>query len=92
MRVVPADVEADEILRSTVDFERQLTPNTRMFNRLLVESGVLNTFAQNVLGIEVKISDAFALALDYQVRQNSEALPGIEKTDQVRTANLVYGF
>ena len=47
---------------------------------------------QNQLGIEVKINDTFALGLDYPVRHNTDVLPGTEKTDQVFTANLVYGF
>ena len=40
----------------------------------------------------MKIADVFALGLDYQVRHNTEVLPGTEKTDQVLTANIVYGF
>ena len=57
-----------------------------------MESGRDNTFVQNQLGIEVKIADTFALGLDYAVRHNTDVLPGTEKTDQVFTANLVYGF
>ena len=57
-----------------------------------MESGSDNTFVQNQLGIEVKISDTFALGLDYAVRHNTDVLPGTDETDQVITANLVYGF
>ena len=74
------------------NFEHKLTDTTLIYDRFLVEHGEDNTYIQNALGIEVKINDAFALALDYQVRQNSDVLPGTEKTDQVLTANLVYGF
>ena len=86
------DVEADEILRGTVDFERQLTPNTRMFNRLLVESGVLNTYAQNLLGLEVKMTQALSLGAGYEVRYNSQVLPETENTDQVLTLGVAVGF
>ena len=57
-----------------------------------MESGSDNTFYQNALGIEVKINDTFALGLDYAVRHNTDVLPGTDETDQVLTANLVYGF
>jgi putative salt-induced outer membrane protein len=82
----------DAILRGAVNFERRMTETTLIYDRLLVESGSDNTFVQNQLGIEVKINDTFALGLDYAVRHNTDVLPGTDETDQVLTANLVYGF
>ena len=82
----------DIIARGAVNFEHTLTDTTLVYDRFLVESGSDNTFAQNQLGVEVKISDTFALGLDYAVRHNTDVLPGTEETDQVFTANLVYGF
>ena len=80
------------IARGALDFEHKLTATTLIYDRFLVESGSDNTFVQNALGIEVKINDTFALGLDYAVRHNTDVLPGTDKTDQVLTANLVYGF
>lgn len=82
----------DAIVRGAVNFEHKLTGTTLVYNRFLVESGEENTFLQNALGIEVKIAERFALGLDYSVRHNTDVLPGTEETDQVFTANLVYGF
>jgi putative salt-induced outer membrane protein len=82
----------DVIARGALNFEHKLTDTTLIYDRFLVESGSDNTFLQNALGIEVKINDAFALSLDYAVRHNTDVLPGTEETDQVLTANLVYGF
>ena len=90
--LVTDETQEDAILRGAINFEHKLTATTLLYERFLVETGEDNTYIQNALGIEVKMTDAFALALDYQVRQNSEVLPGTEKTDQVLTANLVYGF
>jgi putative salt-induced outer membrane protein len=84
--------EDDIIARGAVNFEHKLTGTTLVYDRFLVESGSDNTFVQNALGLEVKINDSFALGLDYSVRHNTEVLPGTDKTDQVFTANLVYGF
>jgi putative salt-induced outer membrane protein len=80
------------IARGAVNFEHKLTATTLIYDRFLVESGSDNTFVQNALGLEVKINDSFALGLDYSVRHNTDVLPGTDKTDQVLTANLVYGF
>jgi putative salt-induced outer membrane protein len=90
--LVTGEEQDEPIVRGAMNFEHKLTGTTLIYDKFLVEHGEENTYIQNALGIEVKISDAFALALDYQVRQNSEVLTGTEKTDQVLTANLVYGF
>jgi putative salt-induced outer membrane protein len=82
----------DAILRGAVNYEHKLTDTTLIYDRFLVESGSDNTFYQNALGIQVKINETFALGLDYAVRHNTDVLPGTDKTDQVLTANLVYGF
>lgn len=80
------------IVRGALNFEHKLTDTTLVYERFLVEAGEDNTYLQNALGVEVKINETFALALDYQVRHNTDVLPGTEETDQVITANLVYGF
>lgn len=84
--------EDDAILRGALEFEHKLTGTTLVYNRLLVESGSDNTFMQNQLGLEVKMNAALALGLGYAVRHNTDVLPGTKQTDQVLTANLVYGF
>lgn len=84
---------ADEaIVRGVVDFSHQLTDTTKVTNAFLVEAGSDNTYLQNVLSLAVKINAALALGLSYEVRHNTEVLPGTEKTDQVVTANLVFEF
>lgn len=86
------DVEADQILRGNVDFERKLTENTLVFNRYLIESGPTNTFSQNVLGLEVKMTETLGLGLTWEIRRNTEVLAGTRNSDQVFTAGLVVGF
>ena len=86
------ETEDDAILRGALDFSHQLTETTRLVDKFLVESGSDNTFLQNVLGIEVKINAALALGLSYEVRHNTDVEPGTEKTDQVLSVNLVFGF
>jgi putative salt-induced outer membrane protein len=89
---ITGESDEDVIARAALNYEHMLTNTTKIYDRLLVESGSSNTFVQNQLGLEVKMSDTFALGLDYAVRHNTEVLPGTENTDQVLTVNLVYGF
>jgi putative salt-induced outer membrane protein len=82
-------VEEDPIARTEIDFKHQLTGNTSVLNRLLVEAGESNTFVQNALGLEVKMTQRFSLGLSYEVRRNSDVLPGTRNSDQVFTVGLV---
>ena len=86
------ETESDLIVRGKVDFRHALTPTTDLTNTLLVEAGDDNTFAQNDLGLAVKINAAFALKTGLQVRHNSEVEPGVKRTDSLLTVNLVYSF
>jgi len=91
-RRITGETNEDAIGRGALNFEHKLTETTLVYNRTLVEAGSDNTFYQNNLGIEVKINDSFALGLDYALRHNTDVSPDTEKTDEVITANLVYGF
>jgi putative salt-induced outer membrane protein len=82
--------EDEVILRGDAGFEHQLTDTTKIVDRFLVESGSSNTYLQNDLGLEVTITGALALRLGYQVRHNTDVLPGIEKTDTLATVGLLY--
>jgi putative salt-induced outer membrane protein len=83
-------VENEGIARGLADFGWQLNDSTRLMDTLLVESGRLNTFVQNDLGLQVSMSERLALKVGYQVRYNSDVDPGFKKTDTVTMLNLVY--
>ena len=71
-------------------FEHQLTDTTKIVDRFLIESGSDNTYVQNDLGLEVTVTGALGLRLGYQVRHNTDVLPGVEKTDTLATVGLIY--
>lgn len=78
------------IFRGDAGFEHQVTDTTKVVDRFLIETGSDNTFLQNDLGLEVMISGAMSLRVGYQVRHNTDVLPGIEKTDTLATVGLIY--
>ena len=80
------------ILRGDLKYEHALTATTKIIDTFLVETGSANTFAVNELALQVKMSDAFALAVGVAVRHNTDPPNGLKKTDTLSTVNLVYGF
>lgn len=52
-----------------------LSENTEIVNKLLVESGDYNTFAQNDLGVSVTMNSHLALKAGWQARHNSDVAP-----------------
>ncbi len=84
------DSDNEAVFRGTLDLSHALTDTTKLLDKFLVESGAENTFVQNDIGIQVKISDVLALTAAYSVRYNSDPPPGFGSTDTLTTLNLVY--
>lgn len=78
--------------RGQMDLRVRLTDNTALTNKLLVESGSTNTFAQNDLGVSVSMNTHLALKAGWQTRHNSEVAVGKRRTDTLTTMNVVYTF
>ena len=84
--------EASLIGRGLIDLRYALSENTEIVNKLLVESGEYNTFAQNDMGVSVTMNSHLALKAGWQARHNSDVAPDIKKTDTLTTMNVVYRF
>lgn len=90
---VTGESESDVILRLLLDDAWQVFSTTAWTNRLLIETGSNNTFTQWNTGLTVSMTDAFALKLGFELRNNSKVPPGdTEKTDTITSVNLVYNF
>jgi len=85
-------VDSGAIFRGDLKFEHALTDTTKVINTFVLEAGSNNTFAANDLALQVKMSDAFALAVGLGVRHNTDPPLGLKKTDTLTTVNLVYAF
>jgi putative salt-induced outer membrane protein len=88
--LVPGDSDSEVVFRGTIDFDHKFTATTSLLNKFIVESGADNTFVQNDLTLQVKMTDVLALALGYSVRHNTDPPPNFKKTDTLTTVNLVY--
>lgn len=84
------DEDSEVIFRGTADFEHGFSETTSVINAFIVESGSSNTYVENALALQVKMSTKLALALGYTIRHNTDPSSGFEKTDKLTTINLVY--
>lgn len=85
-------IESELVARGLVNFKYRLTANTTFEDTLLMEAGSKNTYLQNDAGLSVSMTKKLAVKVGYQVRHNSDVLPGTRKTDTLTTTNLVYSF
>ncbi len=78
--------------RGFANFRYSITDNAELVNKLLVESGKYNTFAQNDLGVSVTMNSHLALKAGWQARHNSDTVNERVNTDTLTTMNVVYRF
>jgi putative salt-induced outer membrane protein len=84
--------EDEAVARGLVNYKFRLTDNTSFENTFLMESGSKNTYLQNDAGIAVSMTRKLALKVGFEVRHNSDVLPGLKRTDTLTTTNLVYNL
>jgi len=89
---VNADSQNGAAARGKVEYKYSFNATTSFSNTYLVESTSANTFVQNDAGLQVKMTHSIGLKAAYEVRHNSDVLPGFHNTDQLLTTNLVYSF
>jgi putative salt-induced outer membrane protein len=88
--IEPGESDSEVVFRGTLDYDHEFTETTSLVDKFVVEAGADNTFAQNDLALQVKMTDVLALAVGYSVRHNTDPQVGFEKTDTLTTINLVY--
>lgn len=88
----PGASDSEVVFRGTLDYDHKLTATSSLLDKFVVEAGSDNTFVQNDIALQVKMTNVLALAVGYSVRHNTDPPVGFEKTDTLTTINLVYEF
>lgn len=88
--IEPGASDSEAVLRGTLDYDHKLTATSSVIDKFVVEAGTDNTFLQNDIALQVKMTNVLALAVGYSVRHNTDPPVGFEKTDTLTTINLVY--
>ncbi len=84
------DSKGDAVFVAGMDYENKLTATTKVVDKFHAEAGSNNVLLANFLGLEVKMSDALALSVGFDVRDNTKS-PN-KKVDTISTVNLVFAF
>lgn len=84
--------ESEMVGRGLINYKLKLTENTAFEDTFLMEAGSKNTYLQNDAGLAVSMTKKLALKVGFQVRHNTDVLPGTKNTDTLTTTNLVYSF
>jgi len=88
----PGPSTSDGVGTAGLDYVQQITPSTKLTDKLLIQSGGQNTAVANDFAVAVSINHSLALSTGYGVRYNSAPPTGTKSTDQLFTVNIVYSF
>jgi putative salt-induced outer membrane protein len=88
----PLDAQSEAIGTVSVDYAHTFNKSTVLSNKLLVESGTLNTLINDNIALTVKMSEKLALSVGYGIMDNTKPTPPTKKIDTVATVNLVFAF
>lgn len=84
------DSESDAVLDGALTFEHSLNEYTKVLAAASIDSGRLNTLTTASVALQVKMSNRLALAVGYQLTDNSKPPPGSGPRDTLTTISLVY--
>ncbi len=84
--------QSEVVARGLVNYKYRLTDNTAFEDTFLTEAGSKNTYMQNDAGLSVSMTKKLSIKVGFQVRHNTEVLPGIRKSDTLATTNIVYNI
>ena len=84
--------ESDVILRAGLDYVWTLSETTQFSQDLVIESGDTNTYIESISALTAQLIGDIALVASYTIKNNSDVLPGLEKTDTWTALSLEYAF
>ena len=82
----------DSILYLGGDYRWTISETSEFVQTLSVEHGSDNTYIEAMSSLSAKMRDNLALTLSFTVKNNSDVLPGTEKTDTFTAVALTYDF
>jgi putative salt-induced outer membrane protein len=88
--LTPGETDGSMALLGALEYRHAINASTTLLDKLSVEYTSDDTFAQNDLALQVRMSDKLALALGYSVRHHTDPPAGFKKTDTLTTVNVVY--
>ncbi len=84
--------ESETIIRGGLNYKWQLSETAAFTQGITIESGQENTYTESVTALSAQLVGNLALVASYTIKNNSDVLPLIEKTDTYTAISLEYIF
>jgi putative salt-induced outer membrane protein len=83
---------SETIIRTGLDYKWQLSETAAFTQGITIEFGQENTYTESVTALSAQLVGNLALVASYTIKNNSDVLPLIEKTDTYTAISLEYSF
>ena len=90
--LIDGSTESETIVTGGLYYKWAISETAEFTQDLLVEAGDENTFTESKTALSATLVGNLALVASYTIRNNSEVLPGIEKTDTFTALSVEYAF
>lgn len=91
-RLIDGTDANETIIRGGLDYKWQLSETAAFTQGITIESGQENTYTESVSALSAQLVGNLALVASYTIKNNSDVLPLIEKTDTYTALSLEYIF
>jgi putative salt-induced outer membrane protein len=88
----PQDAQNEAIGTVGLNYLHTFNAAVSVTNKLVVDSGSLNTNINEQIGLAVKMSTKLALTVGYGIIDNTKPPPPTKRLDTIATVNLQYAF
>lgn len=86
------DSEEDAIVTAGLLYEYKISETATFNQSFYIEEGDENTHTESETSLKLKIDGNLSAKVAYLVKRNSEVPAGVDKSDELTTIALVYGF
>ncbi len=86
------DTEDEGIVTAELAYEHKISESATFIQTILIESGDENTHSEAETAMKTKIDGNLSAKISYLLKRNSEVPTDVDKTDEIVTVSLVYGF
>ena len=84
--------EDEAILHLGGDYRWIISETSEFTQTLVIDSGSENTYLEATSSLSANVRENLALVISYTIKNNSDVLPGTEKTDTFTAISLEYTF
>jgi putative salt-induced outer membrane protein len=83
---------SEGVVRLYGEYDLNITDTSKFSQTVEVTSGRSNTYTESVTSLRAAINGSLGLTVSYTIQNNTDVVPGVEKTDTITAIGLDYEF